>query len=233
MIEQSVQINSSVTKAVTDLVIVRMALADIPGVMAIERESFPAPWPEEAYRHELFNNPKAYFIVARQRKQQPQPNAVRSVEPSKRNWFSRLLRRSSQSPISNLQSPISNLQSLPTVVGYAGMWNMVGEMHIATIASHPQMRGRGIGELLLIELLRESQRQGAMNVTLEVRVSNIAAQKLYLKYGFEEVGQRKAYYHDNREDAFIMTVTNFETAAFADKLDGLETGLKGKRNDKV
>ena len=199
-----------------NFVVGRMALDDISGVMAIERESFPLPWPESAYRHELDNNPNAYFIVARS----PQPTHAPSVEPPKRNWLNRLLNRTSQSPIPNPQSL--------SVVGYAGMWNMVDEMHIATIASHPQMRGQGIGEVLLIDLLRESQRQNALNATLEVRVSNIVAQRLYTKYGFEEVGRRKAYYQDNREDAFIMTVTNFRTAAYAAQLDALEAAFESE-----
>ena len=184
------------------------------------------PWPEPAYRHELTANPKAYFIVARS----SQRNLVASIAAPKRNWLQRLLHRTRQSPISNLL--ISDSQSLP-VVGYAGMWNMVDEMHIATIASHPHMRGRGIGELLLIHLLRECQRQHALNATLEVRVSNIVAQQLYKKYGFEEVGYRKAYYHDNREDAFILTVTTFQTAAYAAKLDALEATFKDAHHETI
>jgi [ribosomal protein S18]-alanine N-acetyltransferase len=193
----------------------RMTPNDIPGVMAIERESFPLPWPESAYRHELANNPKAYFIVAHSL----QPVQTPSVEPPKRHWLHRLLNRTPQLPITHYPLPSA-------VIGYAGMWNMVDEMHIATIASHPQMRGRGIGELLLIDLLRESQRQNALNATLEVRVSNLVAQNLYKKYGFEEVGYRKAYYQDNREDAFIMTVTNFRAAAYAAQLDALVAAFK-------
>lgn len=204
-----------------DIAIKRMTLADIPGVMAIERESFPTPWPASAYHHELTGNPKAYFIVAHAAHllQPLQPNPAPSVEKPKPTWLSRLFNRYPQSPITNHQSP--------TVAGYAGMWNMVDEMHIATIASHPQLRGRGIGELLLIDLLRESQRQNALNATLEVRVSNTVAQCLYKKYGFEEVGRRKAYYQNNREDALIMTVTHFQTEAFAAKLDELETNFYG------
>ena len=233
MIEQT---DTQRTKDAAGFAVERMTLHDVPEVMAIERESFPMPWPEPAYRHELTNNPKAYFIVARSA--QPKP-ALTIIAAPKRNWLNRLLARTRQSPtLRQAQDAVSNLlisnpstssgrslQSLP-VVGYAGMWNMVDEMHIATIASHPQMRGKGIGELLLIHLLRECQRQNALNATLEVRVGNIVAQQLYKKYGFEEVGYRKAYYHDNREDAFMLTVTTFQTAAYAAKLDALEAIFK-------
>jgi ribosomal-protein-alanine N-acetyltransferase len=215
-----------------DIAIKRMTLADIPGVMAIERESFPTPWPASAYRHELTGNPKAYFIVAHssQLLQPLQLNSAPSVEKPKPTWLSRLFNRSSlffAQPITNNQS--TNNQQPNCVVGYAGMWNMVDEMHIATIAAHPRLRGRGIGELLLIDLLRESQRQNALNATLEVRVSNTVAQCLYKKYGFEEVGRRKAYYQNNREDALIMTVTHFQTEAFAAKLNELEASFYGQR----
>ena len=199
----------------TDIAVKRMTLDDVPGVMAIERESFPLPWPERAYRYELTENPKAYFIVART-SQPTQPTEAQSVTSPKRTVLDRLFKR-----MRNHQLLITN-NPITSVVGYAGMWNMVDEMHIATIASHPQRRGQGIGELLLIGLLRESQRQNAINATLEVRVGNGVAQSLYKKYGFEEVGYRKAYYQDNREDAFIMTVTNFQTAAYRAKLDLLE-----------
>ena len=202
----------------TNIAVKRMTLDDVPGVMAIERESFPLPWPERAYRYELTENPKAYFIVAHTT-QPTQPNEAPSVTPPKRTVLDRLLNR---------QLPITN-NLITSVVGYAGMWNMVDEMHIATIASHPQRRGQGIGELLLIGLLRESQRQNAINATLEVRVGNVVAQSLYKKYGFEEVGYRKAYYHDNCEDAFIMTATNFQTADYSAKLDGLEQAFKEVR----
>ena len=105
---------------------------------------------------------------------------------------------------------------------------MVDEAHIATIASHPEWRGRGVGELLLLNMLRVAQQIQAINTTLEVRVSNQAAQNLYRKYNFEEVGRRKAYYQDNREDALIMTVTVFQTQAYAERLDVLEEDLRAR-----
>jgi ribosomal-protein-alanine N-acetyltransferase len=107
------------------------------------------------------------------------------------------------------------------------MWMYVDEAHIATIATHPEWRGRGVGKLILHNLMREAQRRRAANVTLEVRASNTVAQNLYRKYGFEEVGLRKAYYQDNREDALLMTVTNFTSREYRDRLDALERDLEG------
>ncbi|MCS7088589.1 MAG: ribosomal protein S18-alanine N-acetyltransferase [Thermoflexales bacterium] len=106
----------------------------------------------------------------------------------------------------------------PEVVGYGVMWMQVDEAHIANLAVHPQHRRRGIGRGLLRALLLEAQQRRAALVTLEVRVSNIAAQRLYAAHGFEVVGYRKAYYTNNREDALIMTVTTFSTPEYRAQL---------------
>ena len=93
------------------------------------------------------------------------------------------------------------------IAGYLGYWQLVDEMHISTLAVHPEMRGRGIGERLLQAGLEQAWIQGAEMSTLEVRPSNEAAIALYRKYGFELVGRRRAYYQDNSEDALLMTLT--------------------------
>ena len=91
------------------------------------------------------------------------------------------------------------------VIGFSGYWYILDEAHISTVAVHPRWRGRGIGEELLRAMLARALKQGAVEATLEVRVSNIVAQTLYRKYGFEDVGLRKNYYRDNGEDALLMT----------------------------
>lgn len=93
----------------------------------------------------------------------------------------------------------------PEILGYIGFWTIVDEMHISTIATAPGWRRQGIGEALLRAALRKARQMGAALATLEVRVSNHAAIKLYEKYGFEVVGRRKGYYRDNQEDALLMT----------------------------
>lgn len=92
------------------------------------------------------------------------------------------------------------------IIGYTGFWMLADEAHIISIATHPDWRGRGLGELLLLNFLYLAGEQGATLATLEVRRSNIVAQTLYLKYAFEVVGERPRYYQDTREDALIMTV---------------------------
>ncbi len=197
------------TVQIPPFLVERMQLEDIAQVGVIERQSFPLAWPERAYRYELTENPKAHFFVVRH------DLSASTTAVSSPNWLQRILRRS---------APVEAAPAL--VLGYSGLWLMVDEVHIATIASHPDWRGKGMGELLLLNMLRVAQQLQAINTTLEVRVSNHVAQKLYRKYNFEEVGRRKAYYQDNREDALIMTVTVFQTQAYAERLDELEQQLR-------
>jgi len=91
------------------------------------------------------------------------------------------------------------------IVGYVGYWVMGDEVHISTIATHPDWRGRGLGELLLLHMLLSVYQQPITMVTLEVRRSNQVAQALYCKYQFEIVGERTLYYRDTGEDGLIMT----------------------------
>lgn len=94
----------------------------------------------------------------------------------------------------------------PQLIGYVGYWLVLDEAHISTIVIHPEWRGQGLGELLLLSVLQQAIDQGAAMATLEVRRSNLVAQLLYQKYSFEVVGERPRYYHDNHEDALIMTL---------------------------
>jgi ribosomal-protein-alanine N-acetyltransferase len=90
------------------------------------------------------------------------------------------------------------------VVGYMGMWIIIDEAHVTTIAVHPDFRGRQLGRYLLEELMLRAVVLGADKITLEVRPSNEPAQKLYRRVGFVPAGLRKGYYSDTKEDAIIM-----------------------------
>lgn len=90
------------------------------------------------------------------------------------------------------------------VIGYAGMWKICEEGHITNIAVHPEFRGNNVGTLLLKGLIEVAANIGVYDLTLEVRRSNLAAQKLYSKFGFAAGGVRRGYYGDNNEDAIIM-----------------------------
>ncbi|WP_026691405.1 ribosomal protein S18-alanine N-acetyltransferase [Alteribacter aurantiacus] len=92
------------------------------------------------------------------------------------------------------------------VIGYCGVWVIIDEAHITNIAVDPTYRRKGIGEALMTGSLELARTFGAKKLTLEVRVSNEAAQNMYEKLGFERGGIRKNYYTDNQEDAQIMWV---------------------------
>jgi len=92
------------------------------------------------------------------------------------------------------------------ILGMLVLWLIVDEAHIATIATHPDFRRRGIGEKLLIEALKAVRAEGARRAFLEVRAGNQAAQAMYRKHGFDITGRRPNYYKDNGEEALLMTL---------------------------
>ena len=104
------------------------------------------------------------------------------------------------------------------IVGYAGYWLVAGEAHVSIIAVAPAWRGRGLGELLLMQLLFHALAAGATLATLEVRHTNEVAQALYRKYDFALVGRRPGYYKDTGEDALLMTVTWEDVDAYRRQL---------------
>ena len=91
------------------------------------------------------------------------------------------------------------------VAGYIGAHNVVGEVYITNVAVFPQFRRQGIAEALIKKLMDISQSEKAEFITLEVRKSNMGAINLYTKMGFKEVGSRKNFYENPREDALLMT----------------------------
>ena len=93
----------------------------------------------------------------------------------------------------------------PALIAQGGFMLFGAEMHIVTIAVQPDWRGRSIGEWLLLALLALGREEGAHTATLEVRVSNEIALRLYRRAGFEAVGYRRRYYPD-KEDARILAL---------------------------
>lgn len=90
------------------------------------------------------------------------------------------------------------------VIGYIGVWIIFEEGHITNVAVHPDYRSQGIGRRLMETMIAVCVAKGVTRMTLEVRQSNIIAQRLYRDLGFVSAGVRPGYYQDNNEDALIM-----------------------------
>ncbi len=90
------------------------------------------------------------------------------------------------------------------ICGYAGLWKIIDEGHITNVAVHPDFRRSGYGKRLIEALVDYAKMSELIGLTLEVRVSNVAAISLYERFGFKASGRRKRYYSDNNEDALIM-----------------------------
>lgn len=90
------------------------------------------------------------------------------------------------------------------VVAYCGLYQSMDEADITNVAVSRDYRNQGIARVMLTELMDMGRRRGIVNFTLEVRVSNVAAQRLYTGLGFESVGIRKDFYRNPVEDANIM-----------------------------
>lgn len=90
------------------------------------------------------------------------------------------------------------------IIAYGGMWVIIDESHVTNIAVLPEYRGKGIGNILVENMIEAARLMDVFNMTLEVRVTNESAIKLYEKHGFERSGVRPNYYKENNEDALIM-----------------------------
>ena len=203
-------------------VIDRMTMSDVPRVIEIERLAYPSTWPPSAYRKELQENRWAHYIVLRDKKiaEERIMTPAQELERPRRIFPLTLLPGRSSATVLP--------PSLASIIGFAGLWLMVDEAHITTIAMHPDYRRRGLGEFMLVNLIDIAYTIGAKWVTLEVRVSNYTAQNLYRKYGFREAGLRHRYYSDNQEDALIMWTDEINSPSYKQKFQELKITLMRK-----
>ena len=190
-----------------------MTRTDIQQVTAIDREAFPTMWPPVNFTSELSNR-LAHYVVACDGFQKPDEDrpAIRLVPV--RSFLGLKWPFNKAEPSSPVPADY--------ITGFVGMWIMVDEVHIINIAVRESQRGKGIGELLLISSIEMATQLRASLVTLEVRASNTVAQNLYTKYGFHQMGIRKGYYTDNKEDAWIMTTDIITTKTFKESFQKLK-----------
>jgi len=189
----------------------RMRLDDADLVLEIDREAFPTEWPAPNFKRELDNRLAHYVVACRAESisgETAQPDPPAKGLTGLTSWVRKLFGGDASPDRS--PPPVDN----EVITGFAGFWVMADEAHITSIATRESHRRQGIGELMLQSVIHLAAGMKARIVTLEVRVSNTSAQRLYTKYGFSQVGLRKAYYTDNREDAMVMSTDSINSAAF-------------------
>ncbi len=200
-----------------DVSLRRMRADDIEQVVEIEREAFTPMWVGTPFKREMGNRYARYLMALSQEGASSNGSDAPASSPAMRRaqgttlwgWLRRLFSRAGDEA-----TPPPAPSAASPAAGYVGVWFQGDEAHITEIAVRERLRGKGIGELLLIGSVRAAIEYGSSVVTLEVRVSNLIAQRLYEKYGFKQVGIRKAYYSDNREDAAIMTTSPIHSAEY-------------------
>ena len=209
----------------------QMTAADLDQIQDIDREAFPTQWPAPNYRQELSNKMAHYLVLCDDDKRTGEPPPPPPPPPPPRpSFFRRLL------PWRNSRRRDAHIRPDSTgdyLVGFSGIWVIVDEAHITNIAVRAAYQGQGLGELLLVATFDLANDLHASFLTLEVRVSNVVAQRLYAKYGFAQQGIRKAYYLDNREDAYIMTTDDIRTTASKRKLAELRESLKVRLRERA
>ena len=202
-----------------DVALRRMRADDIPQVIEIEQEAFSPGWVGTPFRRDL-NSRYCRFLVAHLPDNEDAPAQDEAMPSAPSAADASLWGRMLQGVRSALG--LSGQQFSDELAGYVGIWLQGSQAHITEIAVRESLRGQGIGELLLIGTVRLALEQGMDEVTLEARVSNFIAQALYSKYGFNEMGIRKNYYADNREDAVIMTTDAIPSGAYREKFTRLQ-----------
>ena len=191
---------------------------DVNKLANIEKEAFPKMFPPTPFGRELENS-KARYLVADLGKdcvnQTDQDFKERVVLENHTNESTTHKILQSIRTILNLKNQTIFLND-SRLVGFVGVWYMIDEAHIVSIGVIKTHRESGGGELLLISAIEQAILYGAKIITLEVRPSNKTAINLYKKYGLREMGLRKNYYSDNREDALIMTSSPIQEQEFQD-----------------
>ncbi len=196
-----------------------MHKADIDQVTEIDHEVFPTMWPPINYRHELQNQLAHYIVVCDEKQTVEEPKIKSAPQKDFSRLASGVMALFNYNRFFSRETPSSGRQY---IISFAGFWIMADEAHIISLAVRKTHQHRGIGELLLIATIDLAIELNARLITLEVRASNTAALGLYYKYGFTQVGLRRGYYIENREDAILMSSENITSASFQAHLQQLK-----------
>ena len=147
-------------------------------------------------------------------------------------WTLEAYQREIASPNSNLlvlsaSSPEREYQAIPEkIVGFGSFWTILEEAHITILMVHPNCQHQGLGQLLLLSLLKDAFRRRLERATLEVNASNQIALSLYQKFGFKSAGRRKGYYQATGEDALILWRGDLQYPQFKANLENWQKQLR-------
>jgi len=192
---------------------------DIAQVAEIDCEAFPTQWPPADYERELHGWLAHYVVACDDSDADKEPEVTATSEKNPYKLAARVRQLFNYNQFFRVESASLDREY---ILGFAGFWIMADEAHITNVAVRKIYRRQGIGELLLISMIDLAKELNARNLTLEVRASNTAAQKLYSKYGFSQVGLRHGYYTDNKENAVLMSTEDIISASFQSHLNQLK-----------
>ncbi|MDA0271107.1 MAG: ribosomal-protein-alanine N-acetyltransferase [Chloroflexi bacterium] len=172
-----------------------MTADDVPAVRRIESAAYEDAWPSRIFETELQNAFAHYRALVELPDREP---------PTGR--FESIARRLSRAPRDR-------------VIGFMGVWYMIDQLHLVTIAIDPREQRRGFGQALMLECCALAGTAELNEIVLEVRVSNEPAQRLYESFGFRRAGTLKAYYKDNDEDAYVMLTGPLDAPALRERIE--------------
>jgi len=194
--------------------------ADAAILSVIERDAFPSQWPPTRFIKEISRRRALYIVASRgyRESELPPGQSIQHGGPEIGIW-DRISSGLRQLLLIDERKGTSYPKDY--IGGFVGVWFIADEAHIVSIGVRESVKRAGIGELLMLSAFQQAREHGCKELTLEVRASNDAAQSLYRKYGFQNVGLRKKYYIDNAEDAIIMTTPPISSVEYAVTLDSL------------
>ncbi|MEX1021938.1 MAG: ribosomal protein S18-alanine N-acetyltransferase, partial [Dehalococcoidia bacterium] len=179
-----------------------MARADIRAVRRIESAAYEDAWPSRVFEQELDNGFAHYRVAVERTHDAP-----------------------ASGPLSALKQRVFGVDH-ERILGFLGVWYMVDQLHLVTIAVDPARQGEGIGQRLMLECLDLALEADLNEVVLEVRVTNERARRLYERFGFRQAGILKDYYQDNHEDAAVMLSGPLDSDAARARRATLRTALE-------
>lgn len=189
-----------------DVIIRPMTFGDLDDVCRIEKENFSRPWLRHDFEGSIARSDAVFLtalmvqdISGNYTSGKDTVGQTAAHAPQKSNEYAAGIGKSS-----NSGERCRNQKETGAVAGYIGFYGVPDEGDITNVSVKKEFRNRGIGTLLLSELIRETGRRGFRKIFLEVRRSNKEAIGLYERNGFRQVGVRRKYYDAPVEDALIM-----------------------------